>query len=64
MVTYDLCKPAIHPSGRSLTDRMVAYRMAIVCGGSAAPDGELQAHAILQPLFSNLGHSRSQAATA
>jgi len=64
MVTYDLCKPASYPSGRSWTDHMVAYRMAIVCGGSAAPDDELQAHAVLQPRSSNLGHSRPQAATA
>ena len=64
MVTYNLFKPASYPSGRSLTDHMVAYRMAIVCGGCAAPDDELQAHAVLQPRFSNLGHSRPQAATA
>jgi hypothetical protein len=64
MATYDLFRRVSYPSRWSLTDHMAAYRTATVCGASAAPDDELQAHAVLQPRFSNLGHSRPEAATA
>jgi hypothetical protein len=64
MLTYDLFKPVSCSSGWSLTDHVVAYRIATVCEGSAAPDGELQAHAVLQPRFSNLGRFGPQSSTA
>jgi hypothetical protein len=54
VLTYDPTSPARYPNGRTLTDHVVAARMAALSNGKAPGDG-LKPHTDLRNQFPYLG---------